>query len=438
MSKLNSHNLDVQRMLNVLSETLSKIIICSLFSYETLDDNIEKLKANEEIKSRFPEILPDILAHQEKVNEFHDQHIIIPEDPNANDKASVDEEENYDEDGQQKDKENQKKEFTDLTGLDRNSPAAVELAKSIRNFCRKYYHDKEFIKAITQCTINDIQLPKNDDRIAKFLTKFETKFKTYYEKCVQMTLEEELSESNLNVSLKAKIHDLKTQIDNKKDKLAKLKNERLEYNTKCSENIAKTKKEIDSLKKETTKSLNKHANEVNEILNKLKEENDVKLKNLKEELEKAKTEMTTRGEIDNKEELSTRANYTKARNGYLQQIQAYDNGMNGKKAEFESLTKEKNKNEETYKTKKVEFDALESKYNFLKENFLLTQQKCKDVAYDEEVKQKAVEWMQGQFRGFMTRKQLRKKYKFLNVLRAPKKIDPEEAEKGKKGKKGKK
>ena len=111
--------------------------------------------------------------------------------------------------------------------------------------------------------------------------------------------------------------------------------------------------------------------------------------------------------------------------------------MRGKKDDFISYSKIKEKNEIDYKTNKIEFDAVESKYNFLKENFLITQQKCKNLAYDMAVKQKAVEWMQGQFRGFMTRKALRKKYKFLNVLRAPKIVDPDNDPKGK-GNQGKK
>lgn len=426
MSKLNSYNLDVQRMLNVLKETFSKIIICSLFSFEGLEDNIEKIKPL--IKNQ--ELLNDIKEHQDKIIAFHDKHIIKPEDQNANDKAIDEEEEMLDEEGQPKDKENVKKEVNDLTELDKTAPEVIDLAKSIRNFCRKYYRDKEFIKIV-------YDLKKTDVRIENFLTNFEKQFNAHYEKIVKMTLEEEMSESSLNISLKTKIEDLKDQIQSKTERLNKLKKEHEDYKTKCSNDISEIKNQISNKREDTKKKLDDYTDEINEKLNRQKEENENNLKSLRDELEKAKQELTNQTDFEGKEENAARINYTKAKTTYEAQVKEYDNKMSASKHAAQELSKEIEKCEIELNDKTIEFDAVENKYNFLKENFLLTQQKCKDAAYAEAVKQKAVEWMQGQFRGFMTRKQLRKKYKFLNVLRAPKKIDPEEADKKKKGNKKK-
>ena len=79
-----------------------------------------------------------------------------------------------------------------------------------------------------------------------------------------------------------------------------------------------------------------------------------------------------------------------------------------------------------------------AKFKTLLENFLVTQQKCKDVDYLNKVKERSVEWIQAQFRGYWTRKTMKKKYKFLSALTVNKKPKEEETGKGKgKGKKGK-
>ena len=91
---------------------------------------------------------------------------------------------------------------------------------------------------------------------------------------------------------------------------------------------------------------------------------------------------------------------------------------------------EKNKEKEQLNiilgTNQTELNTVENKYKVLLSNFLETQQKCKEVDYANKVKERSVEWIQAQFRGYWTRKQLRKKFKFLNVLRIPKIPPPEE------------
>ena len=111
--------------------------------------------------------------------------------------------------------------------------------------------------------------------------------------------------------------------------------------------------------------------------------------------------------------------------------------MQNNKKDLEEKNKEKEQLTAILENKKDELDTLENKYKVLQENFLITQQKCKDVDYLNKVKERSVEWIQAQYRGYWTRKTMKKKYKFLNQLTAAKKPKEEVPGKGK-GAKGKK
>ena len=117
-------------------------------------------------------------------------------------------------------------------------------------------------------------------------------------------------------------------------------------------------------------------------------------------------------------------------------IGEYDGQMKRDKADIEEKNKQKESLNILLATNKTELATVENKYKVFNENFLMTQLKCKEVDYDNKVKERAVEWMQAQFRGFWTRKTMRKKFKFLNVLRTPKIVPIDDGkDKGKKKKK---
>jgi hypothetical protein len=109
--------------------------------------------------------------------------------------------------------------------------------------------------------------------------------------------------------------------------------------------------------------------------------------------------------------------------------------MKSDKKDIEEKNKEKEQLNIIVNTNKTELDTVENKYKVLNENFLLTQQKNKDVDYENKVKERSVEWIQAQFRGFWTRKTMRKKFKFLKALQVVKIPPPEEDPKKKKKKK---
>ena len=424
MSKLNYNNIDVQRLLNVLSELFLKFKICSFISYQNLDEKLNELSSH----TTNEELLKDLRDHYELLKKFREKHI-IQEDEDAKVNGNDEEEEREDDD---KPKENQdiNKEKMDLIGIEENtSDETQNLAKNCRKFCRKYYRDKEFLKLIDEKKGPD---PDIDD----FIKKFNDVIVPHYQKKTKMTLEEEESETHLNAVLRQKINDLQEQIKEKTKRYEKLKKDREEFKKECQKQISEINTEIKTLKDTTTDKLNELITKHNEDLNKKKEENDKKLESLRREHERAIDDFNQKKSNDAGQEKALRDAYETQEKKYAAVIGEYDIDMQNNKKDLEEKNKEKEQLTAILENKKDELDTLENKYKCLQENFLITQQKCKDVDYLNKVKERSVEWIQAQFRGFWTRKTMKKKYKFLNALTIAKKPKEEEPGKGKgKGKK---
>ena len=427
MSKLNYNNIDVQRLLNVLSELFLKLKICSFISYNNLDENLNEISTH--ITNE--ELLNDLKDHYELLKKFREKHL-IQEEEDAKGKGGNEEEEEreYDEDRQGKEKEELKKEKMDLYGIEENtSDETKALAYNCRKFCRKYYRDKEFLKIIDETK-------GLDQDIVDFIQKFNEVIVPHYQKKTKMTLEEEESETHLNAVLRQKINDLQDQIRIKTDRYEKLKKDRANFKKKCQEQISEINTEIKQLKDNTTDKLNELITKHNEDLNKKKEENDKKLESLRREHERAIEDFNQKKSNDAGQEKALRDAYETQEKKYAAVIGEYDIDMQNNKKDLEEKNKEKEQLTAILENKKDELDTLENKYKCLQENFLITQQKCKDVDYLNKVKERSVEWIQAQFRGFWTRKTMKKKYKFLSQLTALKKPKEEDAGKGKgKGKK---
>ena len=425
MSKLNYNNIDVQRLLNVLSELFLKFKICSFISYQNLDEKLNELSSSHTTNE---ELLKDLRDHYELLKKFREKHI-IQEDEDAKVNGNDEEEEREDDD---KPKENPdiNKEKMDLIGIEENtSDETKNLAYNCRKFCRKYYRDKEFLKLIDERKGPD---PDIDD----FIKKFNDVIVPHYQKKTKMTLEEEESETHLNAVLRQKINDLQEQIKEKTKRYEKLKKDREEFKKECQKQISEINTEIKTLKDTTTDKLNELITKHNEDLNKKKEENDKKLESLRREHERAIDDFNQKKSNDAGQEKALRDAYETQEKKYAAVIGEYDIDMQNNKKDLEEKNKEKEQLTAILENKKDELDTLENKYKCLQENFLITQQKCKDVDYLNKVKERSVEWIQAQFRGFWTRKTMKKKYKFLNALTIAKKPKEEEPGKGKgKGKK---
>ena len=426
MSKLNYNNIDVQRLLNVLSELFLKFKICSFISYQNLDEKLNELSSH----TTNEELLKDLRDHYELLKKFREKHI-IQEDEDAKVNGNDEEEEREDDD---RPKENQdiNIEKMDLIGIEENtSDETKNLAYNCRKFCRKYYRDKEFLKLIDERKGPD---PDIDD----FIKKFNDVIVPHYQKKTKMTLEEEESETHLNAVLRQKINDLQEQIKEKTKRYEKLKKDREEFKKECQKQISEINTEIKTLKDTTTDKLNELITKHNEDLNKKKEENDKKLESLRREHERAIDDFNQKKSNDAGQEKALRDAYETQEKKYAAVIGEYDIDMQNNKKDLEEKNKEKEQLTAILENKKDELDTLENKYKCLQENFLITQQKCKDVDYLNKVKERSVEWIQAQFRGYWTRKTMKKKYKFLSALTVNKKPKEEDAGKGKgKGKKNK-
>ena len=429
MSKLNYSNIDVQRLLNVLSELFLKLKICSFISYKNLDENMNEISQ----KTQNQELLQDIKDHYELLKKFREKHIIQEEEESKGKEGNEEEEEReYDDDRQGKEKEETKKEKMDLIGIEENTSEETKtLAYNCRKFCRKYYRDKEFLQLIDETKGAD---PDIDD----FIQKFEEVIVPHFQKKTQMTLEEEESETHMNAVLRQKINDLQDQIQIKTAKYEKLKSDRAEFKANCKKQIDEITDEIKNIKDLTNQKLNDLIKKHNEDLNKKKEENDKKLESLRREHERAIEDFNQKKSTDAGQEKALRDAYETQEKKYAAVIGEYDIDMQNNKKDMEEKNKEKEQLTAILENKKDELDTLENKYQVLKENFLVTQQKCKDVDYLNKVKERSVEWIQAQFRGYWTRKTMKKKYKFLSALTVNKKPKEDDGGKGKgKGKKGK-
>jgi len=429
MSKLNYNNIDVQRLLNVLSELFLKFKICSFISYQNLDENLNEIIShvtNEELAN-------DLKEHYELLKKFREKHIIQEEEDAKGKEGNEEEEEReYDEDRQGKEKEELKKEKMDLYGIEENTSEETKtLAYNCRKFCRKYYRDKEFLQLI-----DDTKGPDPD--IDDFVQKFSEVIVPHYQKKTKMTLEEEESETHLNAVLRQKINDLQDQIRIKTARYEKLKKDRAFFKKDCQQKISEINTEIKKLKDNTTDKLNELITKHNEDLNKKKEENDKKLESLRREHERAIEDFNQKKSNDAGQEKALRDAYETQEKKYAAVIGEYDIDMQNNKKDLEEKNKEKEQLTAILENKKDELDTLENKYKCLQENFLITQQKCKDVDYMNKVKERSVEWIQAQFRGYFIRKTMKRKYKFLSALNAPKKHEEEEQGKGKGKGKGKK
>ena len=382
MSKLNYSNIDVQRLLNVLSELFLKFKICSFISYKNLDENIGEITT----KTQNPELIQDLKEHYELLKKFREKHIIKEkEDTKGKEGNEEEEEREYDEDRQGKEKDEIIIEKMDLIGIEENSSEETKnLAINCRKFCRKYYRDKEFLKLVDETKGAD---PDIDD----FIQKFQEVIVPHFQKKTQMTLEEEASETHMNAVLRQKINDLRDQIQIKTAKYEKLKKDRAAFKQKCQDEISNINEQIKNLKDDTTKRLNDLINKHNIDLNKKKEENDKKLESLRREHERAIDDFNQKKSTDAGQEKALRDAYETQEKKYAAIIGEYDIDMQNNKKDMEEKNKEKEQLTAILENKKDELDTLENKYQVLKENFLLTQQKCKDVDYMNKVKERSVE-----------------------------------------------
>jgi len=243
-------------------------------------------------------------------------------------------------------------------------------------------------------------------------------------KC-KMTFEEEKSDLVLNVHLTEKISDLELQINEKQNKYEKLKKERQEFKTNSINKIQEIEKEIEMIKNSTEMELNEIENKINKDLNDFNDKHQKNVQELKErvnlihlELEKKKQdnealEKNLGSEVNGvyQNHQNTTDQYDMMMEEYKSDMVALDKEIMELNLDLENKTKLKNKMKKKY----LAYEAAHKKH----------QERLAKLKFDEDVKVKAAQWIQAQFRGFFMRKTKRKNYKFLSVLKKPDPAPPQ-------------
>jgi DNA repair exonuclease SbcCD ATPase subunit len=286
----------------------------------------------------------------------------------------------------------------------------IRLAKNTRNLCRKYYKNKYIIEILKKY--------RSDQELILFAEDFDFMLKNSTKKC-KMTFEEEKSDLALNLHLNEKIEDLEKQITEKQNKYEKLKKERQDFKTNCINKIQEIEKEIDMIKNSTEKELGEIENKINKDLNEFNEKHQKNIQELKEKVSTINAELEKKRNENEQLEKNYGGEVNTALNGYMNITDIYDVFMGEHKDMMDNFTKEIQDLTIEFDNKNKQRDKLKKKYLAYEAAHKKHQDRLSKLRFDEDVKVKAAEWIQAQFRGFFMRKTKRKNYKFLNVLKKP-------------------
>ena len=407
MSNLNINNVDVQRIISVLNELNWKMEVCSCLTMSTMD---KILSSEKQIEENFPNhktLMKVLKNHYNIMMSFRQDHLIFKDDRKE---EKLDDDSNEEEEGLKE----VIKERQDLKHLEDNLYETHPLVKSTKNVYRELKGNWKFIDFIKSL--------RQDKEITEFSDNFTLLLLSYIKKS-KMTLEEEYSEKDLNATLTKKIEDMKDQIREKQNKLDKLKEDKKNFKNECTENLEGIKNKIENLKLSTENSMKKKEYDINQRL-------EIENKNHQETLDrlsknyKAKEEEFKTMKKDKADEEKQLIGELEAEEGKLSSnIQNYDTTNRDYKRTNADYTKEiANLNENIKKS------TIELAKN--KEQFELYDKAQKDyeekVAKDDKdrlMEEFACNWIQNQFRGFLTRKQLKRKYG--KIVAGLKKIPPD-------------
>ena len=232
-----------------------------------------------------------------------------------------------------------------------------------------------------------------------------------------MTSEEEKSDLLLNLHLTDKIIDLEKQIMEKQNKYEKLKRERQDFKTNCINKIQEIEKEIEMIQNSTEMELSEIENRINKNLNDYNESNQKNIQELKEKVTSINQELEKKKNENEGIERMCGGDVQVAHKMHQDIASNYDQFMDEHKESMDTVTKEIMELTLDFENKNKLRDKLKKKYLAYEAAHKKHQERLAKLKFDEDVKVKAAEWIQAQFRGFFLRKTKRKNYKFLNVLK---------------------
>jgi hypothetical protein len=420
MSNLNVNNIDVQRIINVVNELIAKTEFCSILTSKTY----EKLNLRKEEIVEFAgvEFWRDLDEHYLIMEKFFDTHLCQKIEV-KDEKSEMDDE---DEDNDHRNKEiiRYKENLKDID--EKKDEVTMALAKNVRALCRKYYKDDRLIQFMT--------LFRGDSEIIEFVAQLKEVLDHNIKKS-KMTYEEELSDKNLNKQLITKIIDLQNQINEKENKLRKLKQDHQDLKTNSLKKLEEINNEIEMIRNSTDNELQALEDSINLQLNNTEEKHLSGKKKLEELLEQVNKEFIDKKNENEAEEMKLIANNMNAEiNQFKASVSEYDSMMRSHKQTMMESTKADDIAKALLIETKIKRDKLREQYENYKEAHSRYTQKMNQLRYEEEVKKACAEYIQAAVRGYQIRKAQLKKYKFLKVLRAPKIIEIDPNAKPSKGK----
>jgi hypothetical protein len=422
MSNLNVNNIDVQRIINVLTEFFSKSQICSFLTFKTME-KVESRKEEFKEMIRNEEFHKDLEDHFELMNSFRNRHLIeeieVKEDKSINGDDEEEEEQN-----KIKKITREKENLKDI--YEKTDDVTLALAKNTRNICRKYYRDKSLIDYLLTF--------RGDSVIIDFTNDLRDVLFHNMKKC-KMTKEEELSDKNLHIELSTKIHDLENQIIEKTNRYTKLKQEHNDLKNSCLRRLEDINREIELIKSSTDNELKQLEDSINKGLSSTEEGHKDRVKKLDDRLRQVTDEFKEKKNENDNDEKAATLGYVNEENKLRGLVLLYDDDMFTHKKHMVDLKKEDEELKVVQNSERITRDKKKEQFELYNEAYNKHVKKLEQLEYEENVKTACAQSMQACIRGFFTRKPLLKKYKFLKVLRASK--EPIVDEKDKKGKGGK-
>jgi hypothetical protein len=423
MSNLNVNNIDVQRIINVLTEFYSKSQICSFLTFKTME-KVESRKEEFKEMIRNEEFHKDLEEHFILMNSFRNRHLIeeieVKEDKSINGDDEEEEEQN-----KIKKITREKENLKDIH--EKTDDITIALAKNTRNICRKYYRDKSLIDYLLTF--------RGDTVIIDFINDLKDVLYHNMKKC-KMTKEEELSDKNLHIELSTKIHDLENQIIEKQGRYGKLKQEHNDLKNSCLRRLEDINKEIELIKSSTDNELKQLEDSINKGLSNTEESHKDRVNKLDGRLRQVNDEFKEKKNENDNDEKQATLGYVNEENKLRGLVMLYDDDMFAHKRHMLDIKKEDEDLKVTMNSEKVMRDKKKEQFELFNEAHNKHIKKLEQVEYEENVKLACAQTIQANIRGFFTRKPLLRKFKFLKVLRASK--EPIVEEKDKKGKNKKK
>lgn len=424
MSNLNVNNIDVQRMINVFKELQWKMELCSCLTMNTFD----KIKSKKEyIEKEFGDKVYNLLeTHYDHMTQFKSKHLVYKEDKKEIEKQDDD----LALEGEEEVVREVTKEKQNLNEIEENTSKETSLlAKSTRNLYREFKNNLRLLDFLKEL--------RSDPEIIRFSEDMTIMIQTDISRS-KMTEEEEISEKDLNEKLTMKIKDMENQLNEKNNKLRKLKEDKSNYKGSCMKQLEEIKNEIDGLKNSTSNFLNTMEKDINNYLNDMNKKHKENINEYTSELKAKGIEFKEEREKNHREEKSLVDQVAKneadldnhIRDNYDVPLQSF------KQQHMEKLKEDQEKAKEIQKlnTKLQKHIEKNEAYEIAHKDYV-------DKVTQMEMEKKMLAFscgsVQSAFRGFLTRKTLRKKFaKILTGLRKvkPAPVQPTKPVKGGKGK----